>query len=248
MAVSLTRGALCLLLAALAALAAAGVARAETLTPVGFGAPGYSVKAVAANGTPGFEAPGFGLDATWTDGTAPFGRLTTCAGLTPPTANAGWGLGDLLLRKRFDVPAGTGAGSVRVRVDNDVWVYLNGVLVGSAIHEGCADINPPAPFAFAAGRLHAGENVLAVRARDRSDQRYIDVRLDVAFDDGDGDGVGDAADNCPTRANPARRTPTATAAVTCATAPSWRSRPRACRPAVARTSRRRSRTAARRSR
>ena len=74
----------------------------------------------------------------------------------PPTTNAGWGVGDLLLRKTFTVPAGAGAGTVQVRVDNDVWVYLNGVLVGSAQHEGCADVNPPAPFAFAAGTLQRG--------------------------------------------------------------------------------------------
>ena len=203
MQVSLARRVARIALGFAVALALAPAAHAATLTPVGFGAPGYVVKAVPANGIPGFQAPGFATDATWTSGTAPFGKLTYCAdsGLAPPTTNAGWGVGDLLLRKTFTAPAGAGAGTVQIRVDNDVWVYLNGTLVGSAVHEGCADVNPPAPFAFAAGTLRAGDNVLAVRARDRSDQRYIDARVQVAFDDQDADGIGDPADNCPTRAN-----------------------------------------------
>ena len=204
MDVSPARRALRLLAVVLAVLAFPATAGAA-LTPVPFGAPGYVVKAVPVGGAPGFEAPAFAPDATWTSGaTAPFGALTSCAGpaLPPPTTTAGWTVGsELLLRKTFTVPAGTGAGTVRVRVDNDVRVYLNGVLVGSASHEGCANVAPPGPFAFPAARLHAGQNVLAVRARDRSDQRYVDVQVEVGFADGDADGIGDPADNCPTRAN-----------------------------------------------
>ncbi len=196
------RLALAVLVALCAVPAAAGAA---TLTPVPFGAPGYAIKAVPANGSPGFEAPAFTPDATWTSGaTAPFGALTSCAGpaLPPPTTAAGWGSGgDLLMRKTFTLPAGTGAGTVRVRVDNDVTVFLNGVPVGSDTHENCANLAPPGPYAFAAERLHAGTNVLALRVRDRGDQRYADAELQVTFDDSDGDGIGDAADNCPTRAN-----------------------------------------------
>jgi hypothetical protein len=192
-----------LLVAAVLGLPSA--AGAETLTPVPFGAPGYTVTAVDTGGTPGFEAPGFVPGDTWTSGArAPFGELTGCASAALPAPNpiAGWVPGrDALLRKTFTVPAGTGAGAVHVRVDNDVTVYLNGKLVGAAAHEGCADFNPPGPFQFAAGTLRAGENLLAVRARDRLDQRYIDVELQVAYDDTDEDGIGDAADNCPTRPN-----------------------------------------------
>ena len=61
---------------------------------------------------------------------APFGALTSCPTgpqLPAPTGTGGWDAGgDLLLRTTFTVPAGTGAGSVSPRIDNDVSVYLNG--------------------------------------------------------------------------------------------------------------------------
>jgi len=203
MAVRLVRRMLGLGLVLLVPLAVSATAHAATLTPVPFGAPGYAVKAGPANGTPGFEAPGFSPDASWTTGaTAPFGFLTTCTGLPAPTVVPAWvSGGDLLMRKTFTLPAGTGAGSVRVRVDNDVTVYVNGTAVGSSPHENCANLAPPGPYSVPAGTLHAGTNVLALRVRDRGDQRYADAELQVTFDDADADGIGDAADNCPTRAN-----------------------------------------------
>ena len=108
----------------------------------------------------------------------PVGQLTTCTGIPAPTQTGGWtNNSDLLLRRTFQAPAGVGSGSVQVRVDNDVIVYVNGVLLGTAPHEGCAGTNPPAPIAIPAGRLHAGDNLLALRARDRLDQRYIDAKV-----------------------------------------------------------------------
>ena len=177
-------------------------AGAATLVPYGDG--GWSYQRVAIGAGAGFQAPAFDASA-WGSGTLPFGALTSCAGpgLTPPTQTAGWTTSsDLLLRKTFTAPAGTGAGSVSVRVDNDATVYLNGVLLGTRPHEGCANVAPPAPLTFAAGALQAGENVLAVRATDRQDQRYIDVQLEAEIVDTDGDGILDPADNCPTVPNP----------------------------------------------
>ena len=149
--------------------------------------------------------------------------------------------------RRSRCPPGTGAGTVRVRVDNDVWVYLNGVLVGSAVARGLREPRAAGPFAFAAGRLQAGENVLAVRARDRSDQRYIDVRApgDVRRRRRRRDRrrrrqLPDARQRRPggrRRRRPRRRVRRLHRGA--------RAR-RACRPAAARRSPRRSRTAARR--
>ena len=152
-------------------------ARAAEQELVGFSSGPYTFKAVPFGDLPGFADPGFATTG-WGSGTAPFGQLTTCTGIPAPTQTGGWtNNSDLLLRRTFQAPAGVGSGSVQVRVDNDVTVYVNGVLLGTAPHEGCAGTNPPAPIAIPAGRLHAGDNLLALRARDRLDQRYIDAKV-----------------------------------------------------------------------
>jgi hypothetical protein len=59
------------------------------------------------------------------------------AGPPAPTGDGGRQPGGhLLLGKTFTVAAGTVSGSVSLRVDNDVAVYLNGSPAGSAIHDG----------------------------------------------------------------------------------------------------------------
>ena len=183
-----------------ALFATAAAASAETLHPVTF-ADSYKTQAVAAGAGAGFEATSFD-DSTWDTNSAPFGQQIGCFVPPAPATTAGWTVGnDLLLRKTFTVPAGTGSGSVSVLVDNDVTVYLNGVQIGTATHENCANSSPPGPFTFSAGALSAGANVLAIRAKDRGGERYIDAKLDVELVDTDGDGIADNVDNCPTVSN-----------------------------------------------
>jgi hypothetical protein len=158
-------------------LSAPAVAHADTQELVGYGSGQYAFQAVAVGAAPGFADPGFPATG-WGAGAAPFGFLTTCAGVPAPTQTGGWtNHGDLLLRRTFQAPAGVGAGSVEVRVDNDVDVYVNGTLLATRTHEGCAGASPPAPVSVPAGTLQAGANLLALRARDRADQRYIDARV-----------------------------------------------------------------------
>jgi hypothetical protein len=172
---------LTLVLAMAALLSVPAVATAETL--VGFGAPGWRLQATTTGGVPGFAATSF-VDSTWATGTAPFGALTTCAvgsTLPAPTTTGGWtNNGDLLLRRTVTVPSASGPGTIELRIDNDADVYLNGVLLGHVDHEGCANVLPPAAIPFTAAQLRTGSNVLAVRAHDDLDQRYVDVKLDVA--------------------------------------------------------------------
>jgi hypothetical protein len=185
---------------ACALLAAASAAPAATLHPVTFGDT-WKTQAVSTGTGAGFEASAFD-DSSWATNTAPFGQQIGCFVPPAPTGTAGWTVGnDLLLRKTFNVPAGTGSGSVTVLVDNDVTVYLNGTQIGNASHENCANNSPPGPFTFSASALHAGDNVIAIRAVDRGGERYIDAKLDVELTDTDGDGIADSVDNCPSTAN-----------------------------------------------
>ena len=176
------------------------LARADTFVDWGAGGYRYLEPTAAQPGT-GFEQPGFDDSVPgWAGGAAPFGALSYCAASLPPV-NTSWNGPELLVRKTFTGRPGTGAGTVDLLIDNDATVYLNGVQLGSSVHEDCANVAPPT-FAIPAGAIHAGANVLAVRARDRGDQRYLDTRVRADFADPDGDGIGTPADNCPGVANP----------------------------------------------
>lgn len=188
------RGAL--LVAVLGLLLLPSLARAETFVDWGSGGYRYLEPSSEMPGD-GFEQPGYDDSAAagWSDGTAPFGSLTYCAG-SLPAVNTEWASSELLVRRTFTARPGTGAGTVELLIDNDATVYLNGEELGSSVHENCADIAPPT-FVIPAGAIHAGQNVLAVRARDRGDQQYLDLRAQADFADPDGDGIGTPDDNCP---------------------------------------------------
>ena len=120
--------------------------------------------------------------AGWSTGGAPFGTLTYCAqapnNLAPVVTQ--WGIGDpsyVLVRKDFYVPAGTSTVTIQVLVDNDVQVFMNGTDVsgGFVSHEGCANSNPLA--GFVASVVPGTVNKLAVIARDRGDQSYLDLKV-----------------------------------------------------------------------
>jgi len=154
-------------------------------------ASGYRYLLTTENGGPGgFAAASFD-DSGWSLGNAPFGggpspydSCTLFNTTAPPATN--WPIGntspggasDLLVRKRFSMQA-AGQVSVQVAIDNDVQVFLNGVDIsgGLKLHEGCAT-RPPLndPFTFY-GAAQAGDNVIAIRARDRGAIGYLDIRV-----------------------------------------------------------------------
>ncbi len=101
---------------------------------------------------------------------------------------------DLLLRKTFEVPSGVGHIKVRVAIDNDVQVFVNGMdLTASGVpdsleggfegfqggfqrHGGCA-WRDSFVFPVPEGILQVGSNLLAIRARDRGVISYADLRV-----------------------------------------------------------------------
>ena len=99
----------------------------------------------------------------------------------------------MLLRKTFLWPA-TGTGQtvlqLGVAIDNDIQVYVNGTDVTSTVqngtvgadgfvqHEGCA-AQDSFLFSVSDALLLPGNNLLAVRARDRGVVAYVDARLSV---------------------------------------------------------------------
>jgi len=94
-----------------------------------------------------------------------------------------------LLRKSFFVPASWNQDlQVGIAVDNDVEVFVNGTPVTPTaagggplfvVHEGCAMQDAPGfVFDVPQSLLKLGQqNVLAIRARDRGGESYIDARL-----------------------------------------------------------------------
>jgi len=168
----------------------------STLVP--YGATGYKYQ-LTDSVTPwvGFQQPGFDDSNFQPNGHAAFGSGSVLEGqvcpldanvnTTWPIANGEGSGSDILLRKTFTLPAGTGSVKVGVAIDNDVQVFVNGVDVtatagtsalagGFQRHENCAT-NDSFVFIVPDSVVHAGSNLLAIRARDRGVISYVDARV-----------------------------------------------------------------------
>jgi hypothetical protein len=152
---------------------------------------------------PGFQATDYST-AGWSTGSGAFGALgsTGCPIFTDPDfpLRTNWPTNsDLLLRKTFPLPSGWSSPlAVSVAIDNDVAVYVNGTAVtpfyhfsgddapnyafnatsGFVTHENCAT-KGSLTFNVPAELLKTGQNVLAIRARDRGSVNYVDAKVSV---------------------------------------------------------------------
>lgn len=142
----------------------------------------YKFKVVSFGDLAGFELPAFD-DSGFSIGNAGFGTQSGFCSLNNPVdAKTAWPLNtDILLRKNFDLPAGSTNLRVFVAIDNDIQVFVNGIDVSGGLipHGGCPARDS---FVFTApdNILNEGENLLSVRAHDRGVLSYVDVR--VVFD------------------------------------------------------------------
>ncbi len=124
---------------------ATGVAPA---TPLVYGAAGW--RSTSTTPTGDFTQPGFD-DSGWSPSPAPFGFENPsdgCANLHPAVATSWPTSSTIYLRRQFVVPTGVTSGFIRVAIDNDVTVWVNGALISGSptTHEGCA---VQGDFAFA---------------------------------------------------------------------------------------------------
>ena len=126
---------------------------------------------------PGFEQPGFD-DAAFAVGQGGFGSGGGCF-LNQTARHTDWSTNsDILLRKRIVLPAAATRLVVRGAIDNDIQIWVNGqdISQGVVTTEGCAELNE---FRIIApdSVLRVGENIVAVRARDRGAESYVDVTV-----------------------------------------------------------------------
>jgi hypothetical protein len=144
-----------------------------------YSSPDYRYKIVSQGEESGFEAPDYDDAANdFSDGSSAFGHDANQACSLVPVTD--WPLNtDILLRKTFTIPPGTNALNVGIAVDNDVQVFINGQEIsGSGLqqHEYCAT-QDSFVFTVPLCLLHGGENLLAVRGRDRGSISYLDVQV-----------------------------------------------------------------------
>ena len=159
-----------------------GAAAQTTVVP--YGASGYRYMVVAHGALPGFQAPAFN-DSSFSTGAAPFGSGGDCP--LDSTVQTAWPQNsDVLVRRTINFPAGASDVTVGIAIDNDVFVYWNGTLVGSQVNEGCAtqdSLVATVPDAL----VHSGNNTLAVRGVDRGTISFLDIQVS---------GVLNAAPDC----------------------------------------------------
>ncbi len=167
-----------LLVAGLLLITAGLVAAQPQTTLVPYLSPGYRYIQVPWGGIPGFESPSY-PDTSWSTGMAGFGSLGGCPLNTPAFITTAWTPNtDILVRKTLLLPRGTTNLQVRVAIDNDVQVFINGYDISGGLrtHEGCA-ARDTYTFTAPDSILRAGDNLLAVRGRDRGVEAYLDATV-----------------------------------------------------------------------
>ncbi len=111
-------------------------------------------------------------DSQWTRAPGGFGR-----GSPDCNAHTDWSTDDIWIRRSFDLPAGDHSNlQLYAYHDEDMEVYINGVLAGSASGFNTSyqlfDISPEALAA-----MKTGSNVIAVHCHQTTGGQYIDVGL-----------------------------------------------------------------------
>ena len=141
--------------------------------PYGSGGWRYDVVGHGANDT--FQRPSFD-DSAWQVGSAAFGSDYSGCPLSPNVQTEWPTDTDLLLRQTiaFDLASSV---TIGVAIDNDVDVYWDGQLVGSQIHENCAESDS---LVLTLDNVSGGSHVIALRGVDRGGASYIDVRVSIA--------------------------------------------------------------------
>jgi hypothetical protein len=136
----------------------------------------YTTAAPASN----WSAPGFD-DSAWNSGAAGFG-----AGNPPNTAGlvrTPWNTSDIWLRRTFNPGALTTLQISNLVFfayhDEDVEIYVNGVLAGSAPGYGASYVFVPMNAAGQAAVIPNASNLLAVHCHQTGGGQYIDVGIDV---------------------------------------------------------------------
>ncbi len=180
-----------------------GVDTGAELVPYGAS---YLYQIGAYDVSPGFQAPDYSTTTGWSTGSGAFGSLgsTACPIFsdTQFPLRTNWPTStDLLLRTTFSLPAGWSTPlTISAAIDNDVIVYVNGNPLtvdgsgnplysfpangnysfdpasGFVMHENCAQ-RGELTFTVPASYLVTGQNVLAIRARDRGSVDYLDVEV-----------------------------------------------------------------------
>ncbi len=166
-------------------------ARADDLIPYGSG--GWSYSIVPYDQQLGFSAPAY--DSTgWPVGQGPFGGwekgLDQVCVLNASIVTEWPNYTDLLVRRSIQLCPGASGLEIEAAIDNDIQVFFNGVDISNGMveHELCAEYGAAeSTFAVPDALLQIGENVLAVRARDREVISFLDLTV-----------RGDAGDCVPT--------------------------------------------------
>jgi len=139
-----------------------------------YGAPGYryNIYGTASEISPGVETVDFD-DSGFPVGQAAFASPTICeiqpTTLWPPETY-------LAARKRFNLTEPIGGASIHFGIDNDVKIYINGVMVALVLHGGCPyydEFNFPIPDSM----FVVGENVLVAVCHDNGGPTAFDISL-----------------------------------------------------------------------